>query len=59
MLFRKKILGQLEVGMKILILTVLIYPGEICKRYTPKNPTCCEPMDESLQSSQALKVWKN
>lgn len=52
-------LGQLEVGMKILILTVLIYPGEICKGYTLKNPTCCEPMDESLQSSQALKVWKN
>lgn len=35
--FRKKVLGQLECEMKILLLTVLIYPTEICKGYTHKK----------------------
>lgn len=35
--FRKKVLGQLKGGMKLLILTVLIYPGQICKGYTHKK----------------------
>lgn len=33
MFFRKKVLGQLEPEMKILLLTVLTHPGEISKGY--------------------------
>lgn len=61
MVFRKKVLGQLAGGIKILILTVLIYSGEICKGYTPKNPTCCEPMDGLLTvitNTKDVKKWK-
>lgn len=34
MYFRKNILDQLNGGIKILFITVLIYPEEICKSYT-------------------------
>lgn len=57
--FRKKVLGQLKGGMKLLILTVLIYPGRICTGYTHKNPTCYEPVVGLLWSLQIPKVWEN
>lgn len=59
MYFRKNVLGQLKGGMKILFITVLIYPEEICKSYTHKKiTTSSELMDELLQYLQTLNVWK-
>jgi len=55
----KKVLDQLKGGIKLLILTVLIYPGEISKGYMHKSLISCEPMDGLLWSLQTLQVWKN